>query len=450
MRILGSALLLVALVSCDDEERLASSPLAGAGGSAPTPADSSTAAWSPGATPAVEMIEACQGLYAAFDAWWTTCGQPALPTVTREALAARCAAGTTLPGLTVSRAMIDGCAQRFASNPCTQLPEECVESRHRWPWSHSSPRSRGPQLRAGIAEVPGAFGQVELFPTVVGTLATGQPCDENRQCASGACRTGDSSDLAAPSGPSDCGVCVDEKAPGEACGGAAVCTVGSACVSGYCQESGDPPGSACSSVKGESSCQLSSYCTGFGQGTCVRRPGLGEACGDAPGCLDDLECHAGRCEAVHPVADGDPCDIVARCPEGSVCDQAVCRPLRVDLPAGESCNWDLCKPPLTCLDGVCAPRAAVGDACQISCGYGLFCLADRCALPLAVGEACNSHWQCTPGLFCDTGVDGNRHPGQCQPLPGVGGHCDYDNPCPLSLQCTDGACRPIDACSRRR
>lgn len=208
--------------------------------------------------------------------------------------------------------------------------------------------------------------------------------------------------------------------------GGAPCILSEECISQYCMPEAAEDGST-------AHCDSHACC----QGTCV---------GDAP---------------PGPLLVGDPCPLLAGCPDGSYCD-IYCIAV---LPEGALCSQDFqCGPGLACLGsghyGRCMPAAAAsgpGGLPGATCGFDgtdpcspyYHCNYDshRCESDPLIGEACNpligcfeqnaycdrESWLCTerhgPGEHCPSGLDScvedyycADHDGTntCMLLPGVG------------------------------
>jgi len=157
-----------------------------------------------------------------------------------------------------------------------------------------------------------------------------------------------------------------------------VCDAG--CCSGTCGPAppADPPlapvGATC---RTHFDCVETAYCEVDGR--CHELPrNAGDHC--LFGCwYGDLYCDAGSETCRLHAATGEPCGADRRCnPNHDFCD-GTCRPRPG---AGEPCDGDtrFCVPGTRCLEGRCAPRGTVGDACAVDddCDVGCDVAAGRC------------------------------------------------------------------------
>jgi hypothetical protein len=130
-----------------------------------------------------------------------------------------------------------------------------------------------------------------------------------------------------------------------------------------------PPGSLGAPCAGDGECEakLDLHCKA---GTCVRPAASGQACGNE-GCTSGLSCSAGICIALHPT--GSPCSASGECPAADSCESGRCAPR---IAVGQACeprDLDRCAPGSQCMEtdgqsrgmgpGLCLPR------------FGLFCRA---------------------------------------------------------------------------
>lgn len=155
---------------------------------------------------------------------------------------------------------------------------------------------------------------------------------------------------------------------------------------------------------------------------------VGEYCFDEGAhrhCAPDLYC-AGQesgSRACQPrLEDGSDCETRGACADGLRCNEGTCGPL--GRPADEcsldsDCDGDLrCHP----IDGVCAARAEIGEACRFPTDYGLeflpcvdgaWCSEEGCQPPLEIGSACEYSDGCPDGSACRNGVCTDCTDGGC-------------------------------------
>lgn len=226
------------------------------------------------------------------------------------------------PGITMTQAEVDACAEKLRGAPC-------------WAW----------------------------FPecTFRGSLPDGAGCKEGRQCASGAC-----TDFLSPvgSGGFTCGVCVPEVGLREACDDdGPQCAFGLTCRDHVCRERVGI-GESCE----DAPCAHEGFCDDASK-KCVPYLREGDTCVEGQfSCGYRLHCTDGKCVAplpVKPVALGGRCapDPAYRvtCVR-SWCDHTreICTAFAPPLQLGEVCTENLdptvpdCGPGLEC-DGVCKP-----------------------------------------------------------------------------------------------
>jgi hypothetical protein len=214
----------------------------------------------------------------------------------------------------------------------------------------------------------------------------GEPCAEDRECASAQCR-GD-------------GGCLTHGLPtGAACTDSQECA-SFECASGRCFDGSDagadlPVGSPCT-IPWE--CGVSTTCTA---GHCSTLPGEGMPC---PSGQFSFAC-----------ADGLRCDL------GGVCR----RPGRLGEPC--SVSWagqSMCGKFLHCDDhGSCAAGARMGEACdgRTGCSEGYCQLAELEGVG-DIREACSGEWLCQLR-------DGGFGNGVCAPLLPPGAPCLFESSC---------------------
>lgn len=259
-----------------------------------------------------------------------------------------------------------------------------------------------------------------------GTIANGQPCYADAECASpGAACT-----------PTDCGAacctgtCAPKKMLGEgACSGSGLnaCEPGLVCSAahGGCY-TGDP-GDIC---RRNTDCDAGAYCDQVGtqQGVCAADKGAGATCNSVLQCGGETGCvglkrNVGTPQCRRLTEPGDACDDY--CLGGMYCDLSnpnglgVCR----NLPVGE----EACHSLLPCAgihkqcgaSGHCEPRLQSGQSCanpNLVCDVGLFCTSilgaatPICRPRFADGESgCTQDYQCQSHLCSGSPTS----PGQC-------------------------------------
>jgi hypothetical protein len=172
---------------------------------------------------------------------------------------------------------------------------------------------------------------------------------------------------------------------GEPCGGPPnaplpPCAEGLDCLAGgVCRRRDSLP--SCTSA---ADCEDYKRCVA---GTCV--PNLDGPCGEND-CAGDSGCFGGRCGSRRGV--GQPCSELhdfLPCQPAAFCGQGMCRARGLE---GQRCDgWQLCGQgtcarALECLNGVCTPPLAAGEACPFSfeamrcCGGETACVDGRCAV----------------------------------------------------------------------
>ena len=379
-----------------------------------------------------DLSSACRGLYDAYSTWSSACAGPVLDATSRDELVTRCQERAALPGIKVSPAAIQACAEQIAASSCAALPLACLTQ-------HDAGQTGLPtDVWLGSA----SFGRYELFPRVAGALAAGAACDLDAQCRSGRCS----------SAATACGVCVDLKSPGEACGTTAVCAYGSNCEGAVCVAWGNGPGASCQAPKGASNCRSGLHCP---NGTCVPRHAVGESCAGEvlsfESCVEGAVCNASVCRAIVTVHAGEACDAAALCEEGTFCTDSHCRAPQLGVGPGGTCGIDVCSPGLACNYGACVTAVPAGGACSFTapCAAGLICFADasgsRCGAPPTEGGACASPTDCAGGFFCGGHAGGTQT--FCHRGLDLGQPCDVGSSCSASLSCSGGVCSALGACS---
>ena len=91
-----------------------------------------------------------------------------------------------------------------------------------------------------------------------------------------------------------------------------------------------------------------------------------------------------------------------------------------------------CVEGAACIDEVCVPARAEGNACESAsdCLLGLYCPAGRCRPQLAEGESCRNAEDCAPALQC------NKVSDRCEARAALGGDCFDDTfACDVGLEC---------------
>jgi hypothetical protein len=212
-------------------------------------------------------------------------------------------------------------------------------------------------------------------------------------------------------------------------------------------------------------------------------------CNDADDCVEGWQCSvrdASSCgTCIKPTADN--CEVTYDCPGGERCFDGTCGPATAigsacgssneclsnrcdgvcveDPAAGSICATTLdCAAYLWCDDGVCAPPARPGEACDrdagLSCQLGYACYEGRCEavgfLNVPVGGLCETDEACVPGAWClgsvceqteSTCVTHSQCPagqycdGECLPQIAAGAECND------SAQCVSGFCSDDAVCA---
>lgn len=257
--------------------------------------------------------------------------------------------------------------------------------------------------------------------------AAGSACGYDSQCSSQSC-----------SAPADggCGVCVDVRGLGQACGGPLErCSGSASCAGGVCKSSKKTLGEACTiGAKGESfECDDELHCAPdsliTSQGTCVARGVLGGACDGLVNCALGAQCSGGECVVASLGAEGDSCD-GRQCVAGLFCGEGICR--RATLPIGADCGG-----PDRGLN-----RCAPGGSCELTGGPippGGYYYPVACFPVPQEGEPCPSG-QCGEGLFCP-GQFGSNVPVCGRLRTRVAGQdCGFRDVCNAGLECRSGVC----------
>lgn len=268
------------------------------------------------------------------------------------------------------------------------------------------------RVRWPDVDVPAACANV-----FTGSKATGQPCDDDAECASGRC-------WGCPTG-----VCVQPVARGEACGRSHACGPDDICANGVCTplRVDLPAGASCDMAVNQNpvanvvysdfistpalGCAPNLACVGDGiaaTGTCQAMRPAGSACASSSECSGTLVCHDQKCQDASVVWPPVHCGAVT-CKAGEACATSLATPtcLPAALP-GEACD-----PTVACTPGTCGAdhRCTDGRKCSGACPLDL-CAADgQCHVP-RLGAACSSAKDCAnpsdvygwPGLTCDGGV----------------------------------------------
>lgn len=282
-----------------------------------------------------------------------------------------------------------------------------------------------------------------------GTLALGEACFSQVQCASGYCDR-------VPSW-GDCGTCKRGRSEGESCTDATdVCKENLGCSDGICQPPGHKLGEECLG-KGII-CQRALYCNDSFR--CAAYGQAGASCNASTPCAHVLFCQAGVCVARFP--DGTNCTDSAMCASG-LCDNGVCTavpPRPTGLIAGQDCSAGSCRDDLWCSKNhVCTVPTHLpeGAACArddfptIACENGFYCdetctEANGCQgtcrrYPIA-GEPCTKFVGCGRGTYCE-GFDVNDlSKSHCEKLGTKGEAC----PCAYGLTCLAGVCITYGTC----
>lgn len=279
---------------------------------------------------------------------------------------------------------------------------------------------------------------------IVGTLATGAACDENRFCASGRCKS--------PASKQGCGTCADPSPVGAACDPLGNdCGDDLVCRDSTCVQPGTvAAGKAC---EVPNDCAAGLFCGA--DDTCQPFGDVGAACQNAHQCKPGLGCRfgtdkLGKCgaaggagEACVKIDFGVEKGYFGECKPGLVCSPgktgAQCKPMRK---YGEPCeNIGECGAFVAqCLGGTCKPLPALGETCAPAtvapqCAKNLPCKADKCVDLAKAGDACTYDDECAAGLACTDK--------KCQATVALGASCDgiLGPKCAAGITCSgDGVC----------
>ena len=303
----------------------------GDGGRTDAPAPADAAAEPDPDPPDAAHFDFCDGYAAKFCQRLQTCSPPYLVgtygdlKTCQDRLVLACATEAALPGTGLGKTSLGACADALGAATCDDLFAGTVPA--------CQPK---------------------------GTLATGAACGSSVQCASGFCRTPETS---------FCGKCDVRAAEGAACDSDDACQFPLACSeSGRCARP-SAEGEFCNETKPCKSGAL--FCAS--DNTCKRPSAEGKACnrsGNAPlqPCDIGFSCRPsanGVCRAIRLVATGMPCGVS---PSGST----------VVLCAGSgSCVKNVCQPPGD--DGQVCTVSPLGDSG--GCLAPALCLEGRCKLP---------------------------------------------------------------------
>ncbi len=186
-----------------------------------------------------------------------------------------------------------------------------------------------------------------------GALEMGQGCQDDAECATGAC-------WGCP------GTCRAPVARGAKCSVDSVCGVDDTCIDATCEEAAPRgPGQACVTTYG---CTEGYSCLGFpntSPNKCVPALKAGDACTFF--CDQEwLACVKGKCQQA---AIGAPCTDGTDCPSGAYCQADIagtqrCWPYRSNL---EPCGAGACPSVQHCVDAktiTCASMLADGEPCD--------------------------------------------------------------------------------------
>jgi hypothetical protein len=273
------------------------------------------------------------------------------------------------------------------------------------------------------------------FSVFSGSLAAGEPCSFDDECASGAC---------GGTCPTTCQAVPESESPGKPCPCDAVFSL--TCKNGFCVSQGGL-NDACAS---DGECESRFKCSG---GACVFRA-AGEACGPQARCGpgSGLYCDSSACNlAVDPSCTGiGICRL--RQPAGSTCfsnSETIFGLFNAPssiVGVGTDTRFDgnSCAEGLGCIGaglgtgGTCGAMVDLGGACAegshvvSGCKAGLVCSGGVCTTPPVSGPCLQS--TCDPLVaFCDFPS------GQCLSFVPAGGACTGDDVC-LSGSCQQGTC----------
>jgi hypothetical protein len=263
-------------------------------------------------------------------------------------------------------------------------------------------------------------------------VASGEQCNSNADCITGACAGGTckstngtacSSDAACASGACIANTCGAPRSSGGACDSNADC-VENNCTGGICKTL---EGQACTA---DSSC-MSGACI---SSRCSSPGGLSAACDSNPDCLSN-SCSAGRCLASY----GATCTTDAQCANGGCGPQSTTDPALVCVgqrTGGNTCNSNPDCTSNSCSGGVCL--GALYETCSgdAGCASGTSCVNSQCVAPVINGLYCDSSPDCSNGS-CNTTepVPPNPPSSTYQMCIGANG-----TPCANDLGCANGSC----------
>ena len=293
------------------------------------------------------------------------------------------------------------------------------------------------------------------------TTSNGEPCRREEECQSGFCTDNDR--CAAPPEIGDScsdfgnscgsraycrnGSCAALVEPGGACDAILACKLPFVCQDGACRL----PNLSCEPASTGQGCALfrvcddDSWCDLVGGIVCRPRFRIGEECQNSliqsiDVCEIGSRCMAdesGTTRCVAQAAEGEPCDGVGGCVDGTYCVIGTC--MGGDI--GQPCDFDGdCPADLFCADRekVCLPPRAEGSECREHhhCAAGLYC-DSTCLAQKRIGEECDETAECEASLYCDyLGIDATS---TCQPDLPTGAECDSrEEPCTDDAYCPPG------------
>ncbi len=204
------------------------------------------------------------------------------------------------------------------------------------------------------------------------------------------------------------------------------CSIDAECASATCELPGDCPERAC--------------CVGSCRAA-QAAGAAGAACAKDHDCDKGLVCGLSQ-TCLEPAGQDAPCDLDRDCQDGLAClgvaanVRGACKP----LPAlHEPCPYQRCgSENLRCDDAThtCVTLGVVGDACAkfSDCAFGLACetASHTCRVYPTLGMPCDS--TCTGDAFCAIDDSGS---GTCMPLLANGSPCNGNQQC-VSAFCEDG------------
>jgi len=186
----------------------------------------------------------------------------------------------------------------------------------------------------------------------VGTVPEGMPCSEAYECAPGTACVGytQASVLSPDAGPGTDGTCVKTPGIGQACGQGS--RDGG---TGAIDESFDPP-----------ACVDGAYCPGAGQ-MCAPKKTDGQTCSKTAECANGLSCHRGTCNAAGASDVDGPCKVNDDCKSGLYCDKpstadGTCKQKKV---ATSACTGALSS---ECQGRCSVPDGSSDGTCVTFCG----------------------------------------------------------------------------------